>query len=68
MVRSHLHYAMAVWHPYKKTQNCHIKRRAIKELPGMRDPTYIETLKLIKLHTLAYRRYGRSLQNNTQHL
>ena len=59
MVRSHLDYAMAVWHPYKikhKIALENIQRRATKELPGMRDLSYIERLKLLKLPTLAYRR------------
>ena len=33
-----------------------IQIRATKELPGMRDLSYIEILKLLKLPTLAYRR------------
>ena len=59
MVRSHLDYAMAVWHPYQikhKIALENIQRRATKELPGMRDLSYIERLKLLKLPTLAYRR------------
>ena len=58
MVRSHLDYARAVWHPYKikhKIALENIQRRATKELPGMRDLSYIERLKLLKLPTLAYR-------------
>ena len=56
MVRSHLDYAIAVWHPYKikhKIALENIQRRATKELPGMRDLSYIERLKLLKLPTLA---------------
>ena len=52
-------YAMAVWHPYKikhKIALENIQRRATKELPSMRDLSYIERLKLLKLPTLAYRR------------
>ena len=59
MVRSHLDYAMAVWHPYKikhKIALENIQGRATKELPGVRDLSYIERLKLLKLPTLAYRR------------
>ena len=59
MVRSHLDYAMAVWHPHKikhKIALENIQRRATKELPGMRDLSYIKRLKLLKLPTLAYRR------------
>ena len=56
MVRSHLDldYAMAAWHPYKikhKIALENIQRRATKELPGMRDLSYVERL---KLPTLAY--------------
>ena len=46
MVRSHLDYAMAVWHPYKikhKIALENIQRRATKELPGMRDLSYTHT-------------------------
>ena len=59
MVRSYLEYAMAVWHPYKikhKIALENIQRRATKELPGMRDLSYIEILKLLKLPTLEYLR------------
>ena len=58
MVRSHLDYAMAVWHPYKikhKIALENIQRRATKELPGTRDLSYIyRRLKLLNLPTLAY--------------
>ena len=51
-------YAIAAWYPYKKhiiaIENVH--RRATKELPGMRNLTYIERLKLLKLSSLSYRR------------
>ena len=59
MVRSHLDCAMAVWHPYKikhKIALENIQRKSTKELPGMRDLSYIERLKLLKLPTLAYRK------------
>ena len=59
MVRSHLEYAVAVWYPYKikhKIAIENVHRRATKELPGMRDLSYIERLKLLKLPTFAYRR------------
>ena len=58
MVRTHLDYAKAVWYPYKKhiiaIEN--VQRGATKELPGMRNLTYIERLKLVKLPSLPYRR------------
>ena len=50
---------MAGWHPYKikhKIAFKNIQRRATKELPGTRDLSFIERLKLLKLPTLAYRR------------
>ena len=58
MVRLHLDYAMAVWHPYQIKQKIaleNIQRRATKELQGMRDLSYIGRLKLLKLPTLPYR-------------
>ena len=59
MVRTHLEYASSVWAPYKTK---HIKqieavqRRATKQLPGMKNLTYPERLKKLKLPTLSYRR------------
>ena len=43
MVRRHLDYAIAVWYPYKKhiTGIENVQRRATKELPGMKNLTYI---------------------------
>ena len=51
MVRTHLDYARAVWHPCKKKHIIareNVQRKATNELPGMRNLTYIERLKLIK--------------------
>ena len=45
MVRSHLDYAVAVWYPYKikhKIAIENVQRRATKELPSIRDLSYIE--------------------------
>jgi len=59
MGRSHLDYAMAVWHPYKIKHKITLEnsqRRATKELPCMRHLSYIEILKLLKLLTIEYRR------------
>ena len=57
MIRTHLDYAIAVWYPYKKNIIAieNVQRRATKELPGMRNFTYIERLKLFKLPSLSYR-------------
>ena len=59
LVRSHMDYATAVWSPYKVRyvqQLEGVQRRATKMLPGMKDLTYSERLKILKLPTLAYRR------------
>ena len=62
MVRSHLEYAVAVWHPYKIK---HIKQNSNRKHPekGHKRTSwyegfiiYIERLKLLKLPSLAYRR------------
>ena len=60
LVRSHLDYASSVWYPYKEYQIEQIEgvqRRATKQLPGMKELTYQERLKILKLPTLKYRRY-----------
>lgn len=59
MVRSHLDYASSVWHPYKMSQIDKIEkvqRRATKQIPSLKDLTYEERLKKLRLPTLTYRR------------
>ena len=60
LVRPHLEYANAVWSPFLKkhiTAIENVQRRATKYLPGLRDLSYEERLKIVNLPTLAYRRY-----------
>ncbi len=59
LVRVHLDYASSVWAPYKKKlikdlEN--VQRRATKQLPGLKEKSYEERLKFLKLPTLQYRR------------
>ena len=59
LVRTHLDYASSVYSPNKmeyidKIES--VQRRATKQLPGMKDLTYPERLRLLKLPTLSYRR------------
>ena len=59
LVRTHLDYANSVWAPFKikhidLIEN--VQRRATKQLPGMKDMSYPERLKILKLPTLSYRR------------
>ena len=59
LVRTHLDYASSVYSPNKMEQIDKIEsvqRRATKQLPGMKDLTYPERLRLLKLPTLSYRR------------
>jgi len=59
LVRPHLEYANSVWSPYKKkhiTAIENVQRRATQLLPGMKDLSYEERLRKLKLPTLAYRR------------
>jgi hypothetical protein len=59
VVRSNLEYAVPVWSPHLKTYIDKIEKvqeRATKMLPGMKEKTYEERLKVLNLPTLKYRR------------
>ena len=59
LVRSNLEYASCIWFPYKQKHIEAIEkvqRRATKQLPGMKDLSYQERLKILKLPSLVYRR------------
>ena len=59
MIRSHLDYAASVWNPYLKKHIIAIEsvqRRATKLIPGMKDKSYPQRLKIVHLPTLTYRR------------
>ena len=59
LVRSHFDYGMSVWTPHlvkyiKAIER--VQRRATKMIPTIKDLSYSERLKKLKLPTLAYRR------------
>jgi hypothetical protein len=59
LVRPHLEYAAAVWNPHlckyiDLLEN--VQRRATKLLKGLKDLSYSERLRVLKLPTLRYRR------------
>ena len=59
LVRTHLDYAASVYHPYKKKhidQLESVQRRATKQIPGMKELSYPERLRKLKLPTISYRR------------
>ena len=59
LVRPHLEYAQAVWHPqHAKEINLieSVQRRATKQVPKMKDMSYQERLEKLKLPSLLYRR------------
>ena len=58
-VRSYFDYATSIWSPYKQKYKDAIEnmqRRAVKQLPRMKDIPYQERLEKLKLQTQAYRR------------
>ena len=59
LVRPHLEYAQAVWHPTKRMHiNAleRVQRRASKQVPGLRSLSYPDRLRRLKLPTLVFRR------------
>ena len=59
LVRSHLDFASAVWSPYKQKHKDlieNVQRRATKQIPSLKDLTYEERLRKLKLPSLSYRR------------
>ena len=59
MVRSHLDFAAPVYHPSTRAEIDKIEgvqRRATKQVPGLKNLTYPERLRKLKLPTLTYRR------------
>ena len=60
IVRPHLEYAAPVWNPHLQKHIDmieNVQRRATKLVPGLKNLTYKERLKQVKLPTLKYRRY-----------
>ena len=59
LVRPHLEYGAPIWNPHTvklKELIENVQRRATKTVPGLKDLSYEERLKKLKLPTLAYRR------------
>lgn len=59
MVRPHLEYANLVWFPYKKElirKIERVQRRATKLIPSIKNLSYEDRLRRLKLPTLAFRR------------
>ena len=59
IVRPHLEYAQSIWSPYHNGEIDKIEkvqRRATKQIQELRYKTYEETLRVLKLPTLKYRR------------
>lgn len=59
LLQPHLEYATAVWNPYLEkdiTAIENVQRRVTKQIPGMKDRSYEERLKELKLPTLKYQR------------
>lgn len=60
LVRPHVEYAQAVWHPHKKkhiTTLEKVQRRATTTVLGLRDYSYPERLRRLRMTTLAFRRH-----------
>jgi hypothetical protein len=60
LVRPHLEYATAVWSPYKSGEIEQIieivQRRAMKQIPSLKNMEYNQRLRKLNMPTLKYRR------------
>jgi hypothetical protein len=60
LVRPHLEYAAAVWSPYKSGEIEQIieivQRRAMKQIPSLKNMEYNQRLRKLNMPTLKYRR------------
>ena len=59
LVRPHLEYGGCIWGPFSKTYQKtieRVQRRATRLIPGLREKTYTERLRLLDLPSLYYRR------------
>ena len=59
LVRPHLEYATCIWSPHLKYNIDaveRVQRRATKMIPSIKDLSYTDRLKKLKLETLEYRR------------
>ena len=59
MVRPHLEYGNAIWGPFYKMDKRKVEsvqRRATKLMPELKDKTYEERLRYLKIPSLVYRR------------
>ena len=59
LVRPHLEYGAPIWSPHNKNlieQIEKVQRRATKTVPGLKDLSYEDRLRKLKLPTLIYRR------------
>ena len=60
LVRPHVEYGNTIWYPFlrKDIESVEkIQRRATKLIPELKDMTYTERLKKLKLPSLAHRRF-----------
>ena len=59
LVRPHLEYGACVWNPYLQkdiNELENVQRRATKQIPGMKDLSYENRLRILKLPSLRHRR------------
>lgn len=60
LVRPHLEYGQVIWHPHLRRHINMIEavqQRATKQVPALKDLSYEDRLRRLKLPTLAYRRH-----------
>ena len=71
LVRPHLEYAQAAWHPHLRKHIDaleRVQRRATKQVPALKNLSYTERLQRLKLPTLAFRRLRGDMIETYKHM
>ena len=62
LVRPHIEYGNTIWYQQVRRDIESVQKRATRLIPGLKDLTFVDRLKTLKLPTLAHHRRGDMIQ------